>query len=301
MIWHHSFPGKSSIRSDTELERRHFLNDSYSYLDRLHQSNYDLLCEVDRICKAHDINYFLHGGTFLGAVRHQDFIPWDDDVDIAMKREDYDRFMEIYPKEADPRFKLLKFEDYPQFFDFISKITDTSVTMAHTAYGHEDFYQRRYNHPSLDLLVFDHVGPDHKKNLTKLQMIYALAMGHRPMVDYTKFKGVRLIGAHVLSGIGRCIPFHTIASWYKKAQISENAGNENSAALFLSNEQQHPHYWGLEYDAAYYKGGITMKIRDRQFPVPDGYDRWLTDVYGDYMKLPPEDQRRPQHVSELID
>jgi len=48
------------------------LNDAYSYLDRLHQSNYELLCEVDRICKEHDIQYFLHGGTFLGAVRHQD-------------------------------------------------------------------------------------------------------------------------------------------------------------------------------------------------------------------------------------
>ena len=97
------------------------MNDEYGYLDRLHQSNYELLCEVDRICKEHDIQYFLHGGTFLGAVRHQDFIPWDDDVDIAMKRADYDRFVQIYPQEADPKFKLLRFEDYPQFFDFISK------------------------------------------------------------------------------------------------------------------------------------------------------------------------------------
>ena len=277
------------------------MSDAYSYLDRLHQSNYELLCEVDRICKEHDIQYFLHGGTFLGAVRHQDFIPWDDDVDIAMKRADYDRFVQIYPQEADPKFKLLRFEDYPQFFDFISKITDTSVTMAHTAYGYEDFYDSRYNHPSLDLFVFDNVGPHHKRNLTRLQILYALAMGHRPVIDYSKFHGIRLIGAHILSAIGRCIPFQKIASWYKKAQICENKGNEDSKTLFLSNEQQHPHYWGLEYDSEYYKGGITMPIRDRLFPVPDCYDKWLRDVYGDYRKLPPVDQRKPQHISEIIE
>ena len=92
------------------------------YLDRVHESDFAMLSEVDRICKKHNIQYYLHGGTFLGAVRHQDFIPWDDDVDILFLREDYERFLDVYEKEADKRFKLLRFERYPQFFDFITKI-----------------------------------------------------------------------------------------------------------------------------------------------------------------------------------
>ena len=80
------------------------------YLDRVHESDFAMLSEVDRICKKHNIQYYLHGGTFLGAVRHQDFIPWDDDVDILFLREDYERFLDVYEKEADKRFKLLRFE-----------------------------------------------------------------------------------------------------------------------------------------------------------------------------------------------
>ena len=115
------------------------------YLDRVHESDFAMLSEVDRICKKYDIQYYLHGGTFLGAVRHQDFIPWDDDVDILFLRADYERFLDAFEKEADPRFQLLRFERYPQFFDFISKIADTELTYEGTTFGAEVFYENRYS------------------------------------------------------------------------------------------------------------------------------------------------------------
>ena len=125
------------------------------YLDRVHESDFAMLCEVDRICKKHNIQYFLHGGTFLGALRHQDFIPWDDDVDILFLRDDYEKFLDVYETEADSRFKLLRFERYNEFFDFITKIADTSLTYEATSFGAEEFYGNRYSHPTLDLFVFD--------------------------------------------------------------------------------------------------------------------------------------------------
>ena len=106
-------------------------------LERIHASNFATLCEVDRICGKYGISYFLHGGTLLGAVRHQDFIPWDDDVDIAMLRAEFDRFLSCFRQESPSRFQLIDDREHNEFFDFIVKVADTSVTFQ-TTYGNGD-------------------------------------------------------------------------------------------------------------------------------------------------------------------
>lgn len=110
---------------------------STDVLDRIHRANFDMLCEVDRVCKKHHIRYFLHGGTLLGAIRHQDFIPWDDDVDLAFPRKDYERFLKVFPQEAAAHFQLLNHNKYPQFYDFITKVAYTRLTLR-SSYGDGD-------------------------------------------------------------------------------------------------------------------------------------------------------------------
>ncbi len=272
------------------------------YLDRVHESDFAMLSEVDRICKKHGIQYFLHGGTFLGAVRHQDFIPWDDDVDILFLRKDYEKFIEVYETEADPRFKLLRFERYPQFFDFITKIADMELTYEGTSFGAEDYYDNRYSHPTLDLFVFDIEAENHRWQLIRMKLLYALAMGHRPYIDYSKFSGVMKIAASILAGIGRLIPFRIIASKYIKLQtlggLAEIGGGNKT--LFISNEQPDPRYWGLDFDAEHLVNGPDVGvIRGKEFPIPRLHDKWLSKTYKDYMSLPPEDKRVPMHVNVL--
>ena len=280
--------------------------EALEYLDKVHDSDFAMLCEVDRICKKHGINYSLHGGTMLGAVRHKDFIPWDDDVDIIMLREDYEKFLFVYEKEADPRFKLLRFERYPQFFDFITKIADTSLAYEETAFGAEKFYENRYSHPTLDLFVMDVEADNHKWQLVRLKLLYALAMGHRPYIDYAKFKGVMKAVAFILAGIGKCIPFKRIAGKYIRLQtlggisgIVKGTGPKPEY-LFISNEQPDPRYWGLDFEADHLIYGCEYAtIRDREFPIPKRYDAWLRKTYGDYMELPPVEKRIPMHVNVL--
>jgi len=78
-----------------------------SVLKKLNETQIEILDEIDRICKKHHITYFISGGTLLGAVRHKGFIPWDDDIDVALPRKDYDKFGEICKTELSDKYELL--------------------------------------------------------------------------------------------------------------------------------------------------------------------------------------------------
>ena len=279
------------------------------YMERIHDANFDMLCEVDRICRKYDIKYYLHGGTFLGAVRHQDFIPWDDDVDIGFVRAEYERFLEVFEKEAPERLKLMRPEDYPTFYDFMVKIANTSVTYAATNFGADEFYDGRFLHPTMDLFVYDLKKNDFQ--LTRLKLLYALAMGHRPYVNYGHFKGAMKAVAFVLSSIGKLVPFKRIAERYKKVQKEggvlemperSDLAEDEMPTIFISNEQMNPKYWGLTFFGPNILNGCDIGIiRGKEFPMPKLYDRWFTRVYGDYMSYPPEDKQWPQHVYDIVE
>lgn len=72
-------------------------------LRRLQMVEFEMLVELDRICRKHKIEYFLSGGTLLGAIRHNGFIPWDDDIDVMMRRDHYNKFIEVQKKELKDR------------------------------------------------------------------------------------------------------------------------------------------------------------------------------------------------------
>ena len=275
------------------------MNDT-EIMEKIHQCNFELLSEIKRICEKYDIQFFLHGGTLLGSVRHQDFIPWDDDVDIIFLRQDYEKFIRVVAKELPENMEFLDYNNYPQFFDFIAKISNKNLTYK-TTYGHEDFYEHRYSHPSVDLFVLDRVGKHHGLQLAIMKILYAFAMGHRKTVDLDKYKGAAKIGAVVLPAIGKLIPLKTICKQYRYIAALANPKEDSSSfaitdKVYISNEQQHPHYWGLCYDMTSYQLGTTKTMRGLELQVPSGYDATMSVIYGDYMKLPPESQRVCQHV-----
>lgn len=96
-------------------------------LDSIHEIQLAFLLETDRICRKHNIKYFLGGGTLLGAIRHKGFIPWDDDADIMMLREDFDRFCEIAPKELPSNMTFQSYyTDKACFYEFAKvRLDDT--------------------------------------------------------------------------------------------------------------------------------------------------------------------------------
>ncbi len=265
------------------------------YLDSIHEINYEMLCEIDRICNRHGIRYYLLAGTLLGAVRHKDFIPWDDDIDIVFSREDHARFLKVFPQEAKEKYRIVDPAAYPEFFDFIPRIIDSSVQVTNLKADH-DFYGGRYSHPSADLFIFDNVSSHFALQLTALRVVYALAMGHRPFVEHGKYSGLQKIGSYILPAIGKLIPLKYLTRLYNKLAA---CGRKNSGGWYISNDQQRAPYWGRIYKKEWFKRRVRGRIREGYFPCPKGADAELSMIYGDYMALPPEEDRIPEHFTSI--
>ena len=266
-------------------------------LEQIHQSYIGLLAEVDRICQKHGIHYYLIGGTLLGLCRNGDFIPWDDDTDILMFRADYEKFVKVYPVEAKAQYPLLNFRSYVQFFDFISKIAAMDITYKNTVYGDDEFYEYRYNHPTLDIFILDHRPKHFAWHTFRMRLVYLLAMGHRKHIQYDQHKGLNGVITFIGSHIGKLFPAKRLYAWYERLQKAEK---NPSGRYYLSNDMMTRKMWGLMYTQEMFDGERTAVLRGLTVPVPYLTEAILTMQYGDYMKLPPEDQRKPQHLMEIL-
>ena len=97
-------------------------NENKEYLNKLHAELLIIMDEIDRVCKKNNLRYYLVGGSLLGAVRHKGFIPWDDDLDIAMPREDLNKLLEISASVLSPNYYVKWYQDDPRYWNPFPKI-----------------------------------------------------------------------------------------------------------------------------------------------------------------------------------
>ena len=114
----------------------------------------DILLEFDRICKKHGLKYQLYSGTLIGAVRHEGFIPWDDDIDVAMPRADYDKFIELKDELADDYF-FQSYETDPQYINRFGKIRKNGTVFMEKLVQELDMHHGIY----IDVFPFDNIKP----------------------------------------------------------------------------------------------------------------------------------------------
>ena len=194
--------------------------DDLKLLNGVHYANEKLLAEVDRICKKHNIKYYMWAGTLLGAVRHNDFIPWDDDVDLSFKREDYEKFLEVAPKELGEAFQLVMPGEDDKFFDMIPKLNYVASTVR-TPGEDELFYDNKHNRVALDVFCLDDActGLMFKLQVFRIKMVYGYAMGHRRSLDMDKYHGFTKLYVKLLSIIGKHMSMEKIIKKYNKASM----------------------------------------------------------------------------------
>lgn len=257
-------------------------------IEELHDILYDMICAIDDACKAEGVPYFLAGGSMLGAVRHNGFIPWDDDADLFVKYEDYSLIKAALQKHLPPYYRLLEpCEFEPYFYDFILRVQDMRYHWREP--GEEDLrYDNKQNYICVD--IFTACGCANSFVGAKLygfvhKIIYGLAMGHRVSYNAKKYSFIQRIQTVVLSSIGKLITMSTINrmySWLCRRYL----GKDKKYAV-MSNDN--PHYIDLPLETVWFAEPVDMPFRDRKFPIPKGFDEQLTATYGDYMQ-PPKDR-----------
>lgn len=251
----------------------------------------DLLREFDRICKKYDLRYFAFGGTILGAVRHHGFIPWDDDIDVAMPMADYLRIQAIAQEEIRHPYVLqTPYLDPGSFFSFM-KLRNSETTFTSKVFHAQSFNQGAF----IDIFPLVECPPD--KIQEQRAQIYPSIMR---CSNYMKRGGEDVLNARQLE---RMKTFYTEDPMSEHEKIYKELNNPKykdcgwytHASLFLNYDEYH--IW----ESALWKDTIEWPFAITTVPLPNGWEQIMTEYYGNYMEFPPVEQRVSLHADMIID
>lgn len=246
---------------------------------------YLLLCEFDRACKQLQIPYFLFAGTLIGAVRHKGFIPWDDDLDVLMMREDYDRFLREAP-DVLPSSCFLQKEFSPHWPMCFSKLR-LNGTACLEKYHPKDpaSHQGVY----IDIFPCDHAFSSEfgrKAQFFCSKVVIAKSLDRR---GYDTDSTAKKLFMYLCRLLPRGVFLRFTKGPKKQGKFVHT---------FLGGASK---YAKNVYPAACFSDTVLLPFEDGVFPAPKAYDDLLTIVYGDYKKLPSEEKRKYKKHAVLVD
>ena len=258
-------------------------------IEELKRIEIDILRVFVDICERLHLRYYLLGGTLLGAIRHQGFIPWDDDIDVGMFREDYDVFLQKAPQMLPQYLFLQNIWSDPGYLPCFTKIRNINTTFVETSAAHH-----KINHGVfIDIFPLDYYPEEQRiqKRFDRKKLI--LTNRIRQGFNMPSPKKIKMLVVNVLSRL--CYPSLRNAvimqeKMFKSVPKSRLVANYGGA-------------WGKKeiVPADWYSEGIEVTFEGMKVIAPLQYDKWLTQVYGDYMQLPPVEKRVGHHYVDVID
>lgn len=248
----------------------------------------DILQDIHRFCEEKGLHYFMAFGTLLGAVRHNGFIPWDDDIDIWMPRPDYDRFLKEYESPNYAAIWAGNKSDYP--LDF-AKVHDTrTIVIEEGGDGDWGIF--------VDVFPLDGA-PDEKhweQTLKRVSIVRHLVANQRftRKLAFSKQAGWKKNLSILAGRIAH--PFLSI----KKLLILENRMMKKYAFMYCDHVCDYTDLTAQFFDKKIFSEAIPMDFEGRAFLAPVDYDKCLTMLFGDYMTPPPLEKRVSYHGTKAF-
>ena len=261
-----------------------------NYLDRIHAEILIVMDEVHRVCTENGLKYYLVGGSLLGAMRHGGFIPWDDDLDIGMPREDYEKFLAIAPEQLKKPFAVKHYGTDKTYYRSCAKVENTDTAFVEQGSAALDVGKTGF---FVDIFVLDDAKEYSETIAKRKRTINSYSDIMRRKLEVNRSRGFK---QSVKRLIAKLFTTDSLVKKREKLMQKENGKGYtyyiNYTSRYSAKKQTLP--------KAIYGEGKLAKFEDREYIVPDDPHALLTSLYGNsYMELPPMEKRyghRPAYL-----
>ena len=253
-------------------------------MDDIHKIDLNLFKEFVKICNGHKLTYYVIGGTLLGAIRHKGFIPWDDDMDIAMPRDDFEKFLSIANNELPNNMRLITFRNDSKYRYYLPRIVDLDTEIIEKRYAGSN----EKSHLFIDIFPIDGT----PNNVILRKIYYFKILFNRLMVSWYYIDTIdparkRTKFEKILIFLGKVLPTKKI--------INPKNRLEKIDKLLRKNNIEKSKFIGTIMGAyrvreivpkEYFGKPTKYKFENVEVFGPEQYDKYLTHMYGDYMTIP---------------